>query len=174
MKSIRIILLVLILIGLGLLAAQSIWVPPLVNWILAEENTTYVVEPAPMNIVPPPATTMRPTPSKPPAPGVQETGTLLGTVSLSPTCPVERIPPDPQCAPKPYVTSVTVLRTGGTSIVAQQKTEDDGSFRFSLAPGLYTVKAAGAAVYPRCSSASTQVTKDTITSIAISCDTGIR
>src|SRR5437764_398930 len=33
-----------------------------------------------------------------------------GQVLLGPTCPVERIPPDPQCAPKPYSTLVTIFR----------------------------------------------------------------
>ncbi len=40
MKFIRIFLLVLIIIGLILLATQKIWVPKLVDAIIASENTT--------------------------------------------------------------------------------------------------------------------------------------
>src|ERR1035437_9718286 len=39
---------------------------------------------------------------------------ISGTVLLGPTCPVERIPPDPQCAPKPYSTSINILKSGST------------------------------------------------------------
>src|SRR5207253_9569337 len=33
---------------------------------------------------------------------------IRGTVLLGPICPVERIPPDPQCADKPYAASLVV------------------------------------------------------------------
>jgi hypothetical protein len=39
MQTIRIVLLILIIIGLGLLATQNFWVPNLVNWILQSENS---------------------------------------------------------------------------------------------------------------------------------------
>ncbi len=35
MKFIRIFLLILIIIGIGLLLTQNMWVPPFVNWILS-------------------------------------------------------------------------------------------------------------------------------------------
>src|SRR5258706_9652825 len=33
---------------------------------------------------------------------------ITGRVTLSPTCPVETVPPDPKCAPKPYSTSIYI------------------------------------------------------------------
>lgn len=37
MRSIQIFLLLLIALGLGLLATQKLWVPPLVNYLLQQE-----------------------------------------------------------------------------------------------------------------------------------------
>lgn len=48
-KFLRIFLLILIIIGLGLLATQKIWVPKLVNKIISSENTS-----APISVLPPP------------------------------------------------------------------------------------------------------------------------
>jgi hypothetical protein len=42
MKFIRIFLLILIIIGIGLLLTQNLWVPPLVSWILGNEKSTSV------------------------------------------------------------------------------------------------------------------------------------
>ena len=175
MKFIRIFLLVLIVIGIGLLVTQNSWVPPFVNWILAKENKIQAIQPVLTNHTTQATTTSSISKEPPPPPPVpQETGTLLGSVTLSPTCPVERIPPDPQCSPKPYVTGVKVLYSGGTKIAVTGETESDGSFKFSLAPGMYVVEVAGGTVYPRCSPVNTQVMKGTSTTIVISCDTGIR
>ena len=175
MKSIRVFLLVLIVIGIGLLVTQSFWVPPFVNWILTKENKIQAVQAVSTSSIIQATTTSGVNKEPPsPAPVPQGTGILLGSVTLSPTCPVERIPPDPQCSPKPYVTGVKVLYSGGTKIAVTGETGSDGSFKFSLAPGMYVVEAAGGTVYPRCSPVSTQVMKGTSTTIAISCDTGIR
>jgi hypothetical protein len=46
MKAIRIFLLVLIIIGVGLLLTQKIWVPRLVDKIISSENVPVVVVPA--------------------------------------------------------------------------------------------------------------------------------
>jgi hypothetical protein len=39
MKAIRILLLVLIIIGVGLLLTQNLWIPSVVNFILGQGNT---------------------------------------------------------------------------------------------------------------------------------------
>jgi hypothetical protein len=173
MKFIRIFLLVLIVIGIGLLVTQSFWVPPFVNWILAKENKVQAVQPVSTSGIIH-ATTTSGVNKEPSSPVPQETGTLFGSVTLSPTCPVERIPPDPQCSPKPYVTGVKVLYSGGMKIAVTGETESDGSFKFSLAPGMYVVEVAGGTVYPRCSPVNAQVMKGTSTTVAVICDTGIR
>ncbi len=43
MKTLRIFLFVLIIIGLGLLATQKMWVPKLVDYILKSENQNYKI-----------------------------------------------------------------------------------------------------------------------------------
>jgi len=113
-------------------------------------------------------------PSTPPPLPTESSGTLVGSVTLSPTCPVERIPPDPQCAPKPYVTKIDITRAGTSNIVAAGESASDGSFTFALPPGTYNVQAQGGTVYPRCSPITAHITSHATTTISISCDTGIR
>lgn len=99
---------------------------------------------------------------------------VRGSVTLSPTCPVERMPPDPMCAPKPYATAVTVYRVGSKTPFLLGNSNASGAFEFSLAPGLYTLVAKGGQVLPRCSEVFVNVLPKTYASTTISCDTGIR
>jgi hypothetical protein len=99
---------------------------------------------------------------------------VRGTVELGPTCPVERIPPDPNCADRPYATTVTVYRIGSNSAFAEGRSDTDGVFQFSLPPGSYTLKAAGGTVLPRCSPADVTVGQGGFATTTISCDSGIR
>lgn len=99
---------------------------------------------------------------------------VRGSVTLSPTCPVERMPPDPACAPKPYATAIVVYRAGSKTPYMLGNSNDKGAFEFSLAPGAYTLAAKGGQVLPRCSEVSVMVSPNTYTSTDISCDTGIR
>lgn len=101
------------------------------------------------------------------------TGTISGRVTLSPICPVERMPPDPQCAPKPYQTKVDVLSSDGSKLIKSTQSGADGSFALTLPFGNYRIQAAGGTVLPRC--APITVSLKTATSLVdISCDTGIR
>lgn len=73
---------------------------------------------------------------------IQENGTLEGTISIGPICPVERIPPDPACLPtaetyKAY--PVYVCTPDGSKKIAPISPELDGSFTTELAPGNYLV-----------------------------------
>ena len=99
---------------------------------------------------------------------------VRGSVTLSPTCPVERMPPDPACAPKPYATAITVFRAGSKTPLLLGNSDSKGAFEFPLAPGEYTLVARGGQVLPRCSEVLVTVQPNTYTSTAISCDTGIR
>ncbi len=102
------------------------------------------------------------------------TSGVRGTVLLGPTCPVERMPPDPACAPKPYATTIVVYRTSSKSPFIIGNSNAGGAFEFSLPPGSYTLAAGGDTVLPRCAKTSVAVVPDDYTSITISCDTGIR
>lgn len=99
---------------------------------------------------------------------------VRGTVSLGPTCPVERIPPDPQCAERPYATTIDVHRTGSSSLFATGKSDANGAFEFSLPPGSYTITAGGSKMLPRCNPVTISVGASGYVTTTISCDTGIR
>ena len=111
-----------------------------------------------------------------PCPGaaVSKSG-VSGKAILGPTCPVERIPPDPACAPKPYHGSLAVTSTDGSIVVASFETADDGSFTVELPPGEYAIRSPlGAPMLPRCSSDIFTVNSGAYTDVPVSCDTGIR
>lgn len=79
---------------------------------------------------------------------IQEAGDVLpdatgvhGTVTAGPTCPVERDPPDPDCAARPVVGAVLVFTDADGTEVARATSAADGTFTVELAPGAYRVTA---------------------------------
>jgi len=62
---------------------------------------------------------------------------VRGTVRAGPTCPVERIPPDPACAERPVVGAVLVVNDAAGREVARVTTSAGGVFALDLAPGSY-------------------------------------
>jgi hypothetical protein len=99
---------------------------------------------------------------------------IRGRVTSSPTCPVERIPPSPQCAPRGFKARVRI--TNG-SFVKRLTTGSDGRFSVALRPGRYRVVArpVSGAQMPRCpGSVAAKVSAGRFTRVAISCDSGIR
>ena len=99
---------------------------------------------------------------------------VRGQVLLGPTCPVERMPPDPECAGKPYATGISVYRAGAGTPFVQGKSDATGYFQFSLPPGEYVLRARGGAVMPTCSEIAVTVQASEYVSVTVSCDTGIR
>ena len=99
---------------------------------------------------------------------------IRGSVMLGPTCPVERIPPDPACADKPYATLVTIFRSSDLAhTVMTVRSDVQGNFEASLPPGDYVV-GAGQSALPRCAQTPATVGATGYTVANISCDTGIR
>ncbi|MDQ1376419.1 MAG: hypothetical protein QOE15_592 [Acidimicrobiaceae bacterium] len=121
----------------------------------------------------PPTTTSSTTPT--PATSSQ----VRGTVLFSPTCPVEQNPPLPACAPRPGPAHVQLVRTNGT-VAAQGNAGADGTFAIPVAPGSYNVvvQTVSPSTAPGrgCSAnpANVTVTPGSATTVAVSCDTGIR
>ena len=105
-----------------------------------------------------------------------QTGTVQGNVTLGPTCPVQRIPPDPKCADRPYQTTVQVIQNMSprNSPFATMATDVNGSFSFKLPPGSYNIQAVGGTTLPRCNWQDVTVVANTTQSVNLSCDTGIR
>lgn len=70
-----------------------------------------------------------------PVPGFEVSGIALA----GPVCPVESVPPDPACAPRPVVgaTVEAVDQTG--SSLASTVTDDEGRFTLTLPGGEYTI-----------------------------------
>lgn len=105
--------------------------------------------------------------------GNSNTSGINGYIHMGPTCPVERIPPDPNCADKPYANAtITAANTAGKKYNA--KTDASGNFKMTVPPGSYSVAVAPVNILPRCEKIETVVSPDKFTRVDISCDTGIR
>jgi len=75
----------------------------------------------------------------------EETGKIYnsgirGTVTVGPTCPVERVPPDPSCADKKYQGEFIVKNVAGTKELARFSTDKNGYFSVNLNPGEYSIE----------------------------------
>ncbi len=101
---------------------------------------------------------------------------VRGTVLLGPICPVMREPPDPNCADKPYATTVQVIAIGSpkSSPFATVETDKEGRYKVMLPPGEYGLQAIGGAPFPSCGTQNITIEPDVILEIDLSCDTGIR
>ena len=65
------------------------------------------------------------------------TVTLSGTAMAGPTCPVERDPPDPDCADRPVAGAEILVLDASGSEVARVTTGEDGTFSVVLEAGSY-------------------------------------
>ena len=108
--------------------------------------------------------------------GATVTGGIKGVVLLGPTCPVERIPPDPQCADRPYITALVATTPDGSRTIAQFSSDSMGKFSVDIPPGNYVVRQApgSSSPFPRCSSDNVTVKSGTYADLTVYCDTGIR
>ena len=112
-----------------------------------------------------------PSASPEPAEGIIEVRAVAG-----PVCPVETVPPDPACEPRPVAGApVFVMPADGRDVVvAQGTTDEDGLVRIDVAPGAYIV-IGGEVVGLMGQPSPTPVTVgSTPVSITITYDTGIR
>lgn len=96
---------------------------------------------------------------------------VMGIISLSPTCPVEKDPPDPNCAPSPYETTIFISKEGFSKTISS---DFAGRFKVDLDPGIYEFQGDGGAAYPKCGAKNIEVKSDSFSYLAISCDSGIR
>lgn len=102
---------------------------------------------------------------------------VSGIIHIGPTCPVERIPPDPACADRPYANAkVTVRSKASGSVAAQSVSDEKGNFRVALAPGMYTIDVSSPtnSLLPRCETREITVKASGFVSADVSCDSGIR
>jgi hypothetical protein len=108
-------------------------------------------------------------------PAVKLSG-ITGTALLGPMCPVEKIPPDPKCADRPYKTDLVATSPDGTQIFQQFSSDTNGKFSVDLVPGEYAISSSNSGnIFSHCSSQGTiKVEKGKYTDITLHCDTGIR
>ncbi|MEK7187383.1 MAG: hypothetical protein AAB691_00875 [Patescibacteria group bacterium] len=101
---------------------------------------------------------------------------IRGMVLLGPICPVERIPPDPKCAAKPYGTTLVLTSPDQARVIKTFSSDQNGKFVIQIAPGDYAIRSAAAAnILPYCASNDTiHVSPGILTEVNVSCDTGIR
>ena len=65
--------------------------------------------------------------------------TITGILLAGPSCPVETVPPDPACAPRPVVDAVVIATDQQGHEVGRALSDNAGHFEFVLAPGTYTL-----------------------------------
>ncbi|MFZ2149575.1 MAG: hypothetical protein WAV15_00225 [Minisyncoccia bacterium] len=165
MKTIRIALLILIIAGLGLIFTQKFWVARVVNYIILNSPDKYTEV---SYVVP------EPQDEKENPPKTDAKSGVTGIVTTSPTCPVERIPQEPGCEPRPYSTSINIIKEGDTKIIKTIESDARGEFSVDLVPGSYILRAENEGIFPRCNELTVEVKSGKYTKTEMSCDTGIR
>ena len=99
---------------------------------------------------------------------------MYGVAMMGPTCPVEREPPDPSCADRPFEGKLTATSLDG-GVVGTFSTDARGRFNLSVPAGSYEIRAAEPNRLPTCSTAQpVLVVAGQWTPVEVSCDTGIR
>ena len=108
-------------------------------------------------------------PSAPPGTG------LSITAVAGPTCPVEKVPPDPACAPRPVAGATIVVLDAQGATVTTVVTDVAGAATAAVPPGDYVVQARPAAGLMGTPEAQTAtVVAGAMTAVALDYDTGIR
>jgi hypothetical protein len=100
---------------------------------------------------------------------------ISGRIQEGPTCPVEN--PGANCAPKPLSARVRIHPVGERSPVVIVRSDSDGRFRVTLAPGKYVLRPQRVhnRPFPRPPAPSrAQVLDGQFTHVTITYDTGIR
>lgn len=96
---------------------------------------------------------------------------VIGEVTLSPTCPVQR--PGQECV-KPFAGAAVQLFDASNNPAGSATTNAAGLFAFSVLPGNYTVRISISGRLPRCPDTPVTVIENKSASVLIGCDTGIR
>lgn len=98
---------------------------------------------------------------------------IVGVATMGPTCPVERDPPDPACADRPYEGELVASRVDG-GVSGTFRTDAEGRFNVSLPAGAYEIRSPEGQQLPWCAGGPVEVVAGAWTRVDVSCDTGIR
>jgi hypothetical protein len=100
---------------------------------------------------------------------------IRGVATAGPVCPVERVPPDPACAPRPVAGAVVLIRDASGAEVARATTAPDGTFAVNVGPGKYLVEPQPAqGLMGGAESQTVTVVEGVETTVHLEYDTGIR
>lgn len=100
---------------------------------------------------------------------------IEGVALAGPVCPVETVPPDPDCAARPVAAATVVIRAARGAEVARSVTAADGSFFVELPAGAYVVEPQPAENLMGTPSAQdVTVVAGRVASVQLEYDTGIR
>lgn len=111
-------------------------------------------------------------PTKPPVTSTISTGTIKGTVGLSPACGVMMDPPDPNCNFRAYETTISFTNSSGK--IFKTNSGSDGKYLVVLPIGTYKIQAKGGEVLPRCPVDTILIKTNQDTVHNIDCESGIR
>ncbi len=101
-------------------------------------------------------------------------GILKGKATLGPVCPVERIPPDPRCAPRGVAEKFEVFEGSGM-VVKTFESDADGVFSLSLPAGHYRIrKGESLGPMPTLKEVEVDIIPGVIVTLDLSLDSGIR
>lgn len=98
---------------------------------------------------------------------------ITGTVTIGPTCPVVRDPPDPNCEDKPYQATIIVKTAAGKEIT-RVVSDKSGIFKVTLVPGEYILEPVSSERYPTAGPVPVTVEANKFTKVVIQFDSGIR
>lgn len=114
---------------------------PLASFIAASDPGSIGPSPSIPSATPGPAAVASPggeATSIPTAPALAHAG-ASGHLSASPTCPVETVPPNPACAPRPVVGATVIASDASGHQVARAVSNADGYYVLDVPPGRYTL-----------------------------------
>jgi hypothetical protein len=106
--------------------------------------------------------------------GAGKTG-IAGIALAGPVCPVETVPPDPSCAPRPVAGAAVLIRDGGGAEVARVETAADGTFFAELPAGDYVLEPQPVeGLMGTAAAVAVTVEDEKTTEVQLDYDTGIR
>ena len=105
--------------------------------------------------------------------GTATSSTVQGTVTMGPSCPVERNPPDPNCADRPAAATFSIDTPAGVH-VADASSGPDGKLSLSLPAGTYVISLKTTAAMPSMAPQTFVVAGSSPTELSLQLDSGIR
>ena len=98
---------------------------------------------------------------------------IQGTVWIGPTCPVQRDPPDPDCADRRHETTLELTTADGV-FVRRFASDGNGTYRIDVAPGNYAIRSPPEQTLPSCAAGPVTVVAGDYPTLDVPCDSGIR